>query len=40
LDVARTNECGGFGKPPRFVLVSPDGCDRRELVEGLMQRDR
>jgi hypothetical protein len=40
FDVPRTNECPGLGEPRRFLLVSPDSCDRRELVEGLVQRDR
>jgi hypothetical protein len=40
FDVPRTNECRGLGEPRRFLLVSPDSCDRRELVERLVQRDR
>jgi hypothetical protein len=40
FDVPRTNECRGFGEPRRFVVVSPDSGDRRELVERFVQRDR
>jgi hypothetical protein len=40
FDVPRTNESRGFGEARRFFLVSPDSCDRRELVERFVQRDR
>jgi hypothetical protein len=40
LNLTGTNERSRFGEPRRFFLVPPDGCDRRELVERLVQRDR
>lgn len=40
VNLTGTNECRRFGEPRRFCLVSPDGCDRRELLERLVQRDR
>jgi len=40
VNLTGTNECSRFGEPRRFCLVSPDGCDRRELLERLVQRDR
>jgi hypothetical protein len=39
FDLPGTNQCRGLGEPRRFLLVSPDGCDRGELVERLVQRD-
>jgi hypothetical protein len=40
VNLTGTNECRRFGEPRRLVLVPPDGCDRRKLVERLLQRDR
>lgn len=36
LNLTGTNECRRLGEPRRFFLVSPDGCDRRQLVERLV----
>jgi hypothetical protein len=40
FDVPRADQGRGFGEPRRFLLLSPDSCDRRELIERLVQRDR